>query len=616
MSDSHLDGPSMEALSEAHHRRQLFYNALLGESKPNVQMDFKLICKRWVEVLNAEWAWLWLFNESTGEFELTELWSRDAERKVLPGRVLPKAGSVADYCFLTGNAEYVENPAEWHRRLGASEFWVQSAEKLRALGCVSFDIIPLIHAAGDGDDPAVPKGRVGVVTIHYTSSDQRLPQPQDSLLLMGRLTALRIRNAFLLQQREMLLKLNALARDFLATSYRRPADIRREYGEQLIKHLRSWLNIKYVTLFCAMPGNERLTPLATTGLYRRIDGESVKDTELGQIIYRPGQGDVGACLHDQLTGEVPVGGLPDLYTEVPPAQQAMPHRSLAFPIKGLSSGKEAGKTVGAIRFTGLPSPLYPHEDRHFDAIEAETIRFLTEQLAIVLETLENSVQRERTIGIVKHDLYVPLNMIRDTVARMDDDLANKRAVREYDIKNLGVVHLLGHNLVDQLDPEPGTIHEFSPSRTLLEGEIVARLCNLLQEFAYQMKGMRLEYNNFREIPALMIDRHLVERAIANLILNAVKYGKKKSTISVEATRTRQGFNVTVSNFGTGVEPQDRPRLFTAGFRSKQAQRQAGVGLGLWIARQIMRRHGGDADIVALKDPTVFSLFFPEKLIAR
>ncbi len=80
-------------------------------------------------------------------------------------------------------------------------------------------------------------------------------------------------------------------------------------------------------------------------------------------------------------------------------------------------------------------------------------------------------------------------------------------------------------------------------------------------------------------------------------------------------RKEDTFLVSVTNFGIGIEPDEVSHLFTVNYRSQRAETVAkGSGLGLSIARAIMRKHGGDLVLTAPKDPTIFSAVFPKKLM--
>jgi PAS domain S-box-containing protein len=90
------------------------------------------------------------------------------------------------------------------------------------------------------------------------------------------------------------------------------------------------------------------------------------------------------------------------------------------------------------------------------------------------------------------------------------------------------------------------------------------------------------------------DGPMLEQVLANLLDNAVKYSPADSTVDVEVTRTRASGRVVVTDRGPGVPPADRERIFERFLRLDPAQHSgvAGVGLGLHIARELVRRLDG------------------------
>ena len=96
------------------------------------------------------------------------------------------------------------------------------------------------------------------------------------------------------------------------------------------------------------------------------------------------------------------------------------------------------------------------------------------------------------------------------------------------------------------------------------------------------------------------DSSHLERAVANLIDNAVKFTEPggHATVTVESARSNREAVVRVSDDGMGIPDDDIPRLFSRFFRASNARTAAipGVGLGLSTARQIIHAHGGTVTV--------------------
>jgi len=88
------------------------------------------------------------------------------------------------------------------------------------------------------------------------------------------------------------------------------------------------------------------------------------------------------------------------------------------------------------------------------------------------------------------------------------------------------------------------------------------------------------------------DRNLLEIAVLNLIQNAMKYSPAGSPVTVRLSTHQALAYVDVADQGTGVPPDDHERIFMKYYRVA-GHPMTGSGLGLYIAREIARRHGGD-----------------------
>jgi signal transduction histidine kinase len=96
---------------------------------------------------------------------------------------------------------------------------------------------------------------------------------------------------------------------------------------------------------------------------------------------------------------------------------------------------------------------------------------------------------------------------------------------------------------------------------------------------------------------------------SNLVGNALKHGAHNEPIRVLATTDERSFELTVANEGKAIDPAVRQQLFQPFFRGN-GRSNRGLGLGLYIASEIARAHGGDIDVASSKEETRFTLRIP------
>ena len=124
--------------------------------------------------------------------------------------------------------------------------------------------------------------------------------------------------------------------------------------------------------------------------------------------------------------------------------------------------------------------------------------------------------------------------------------------------------------------------------------------------AAQSASCELQLNSVDSLVG-MWDRMRLEQIISNLLGNAIKYGRGAPvTVSLRPDATLQNAILSVADHGIGIDAESQKRIFERFERAVAARRFAGLGLGLWIVRQISNALGGD--IAVESKPGVGSAF--------
>jgi two-component system, OmpR family, heavy metal sensor histidine kinase CusS len=107
------------------------------------------------------------------------------------------------------------------------------------------------------------------------------------------------------------------------------------------------------------------------------------------------------------------------------------------------------------------------------------------------------------------------------------------------------------------------------------------------------------------------DPDLFERAVGNLLDNALRFTPEHGSIHISLSEHNNDFEVTVSDTGSGIAPEHLPRVFDRFYRAESSRSSDGAGLGLALVKSIVDLHGGSATIASeIGRGTTLKLTFP------
>lgn len=186
-------------------------------------------------------------------------------------------------------------------------------------------------------------------------------------------------------------------------------------------------------------------------------------------------------------------------------------------------------------------------------------------------------QRTEMLAGVSHDLRTPLTRMKLQLAMLRDDGPELHELKS-DVNEME--HMIGDYLA------------FARSEGA-EAPQPAEIGPLLLKVAHGARRNGAVIESVSESGIILpLRRNAFQRCLNNLVSNAAHHG---SRIEIGATRLANSVEITVDDDGPGIAPEDREDVFKPFYRLDKSRNpdEAGTGLGLTIARDIVRSHGGD-----------------------
>lgn len=217
-------------------------------------------------------------------------------------------------------------------------------------------------------------------------------------------------------------------------------------------------------------------------------------------------------------------------------------------------------------------------------------------------------EREQFIAVLGHDLRNPLASLSAGLRMLDKNIVEPSKIRV--LKLMGdSINRMGALIDSLLDLARGRLGGGLGLEISVQERIEPLLAKIVNEIQSAHPERTIE-TDFALHQSIDVDRGRLEQLLSNLLGNAITHGAEDQPLKVVASVVNDQFELSVANSGKPIPPGVLPRLFQPFYRGEDNPNKQGLGLGLYIAHEIAKAHGGALQVTSNAAETRFVFTMP------
>ncbi len=208
---------------------------------------------------------------------------------------------------------------------------------------------------------------------------------------------------------------------------------------------------------------------------------------------------------------------------------------------------------------------------------------LLDRIKLLIETQQSMSHS------ISHELRTPLARIRFALQMAEESL-DITQVKSQLTSIMEDVEEMNQLITELLNF--AALEKISVEAKLERGNINLLIENLLARLSRNNSDIKIRFDDSEQGKHVLCDSYLMERAIQNLIVNALKFSQ--SAIKVSFRESEQLYQIVIEDDGPGIPEAQKPLVFDSFVQLPNSNKEQGFGLGLAIVKRVMNLHGGNA----------------------
>lgn len=254
---------------------------------------------------------------------------------------------------------------------------------------------------------------------------------------------------------------------------------------------------------------------------------------------------------------------------------------------------KTGTIIGGLLFGHPESGVFKKEHEEMVVNIAGQAAISLDNSKLFEQVKSLSDKKDEFIALASHELKTPLTTIKgylQVLAKQDKDKMSELFLKK-SIDQVNKLNTLVEDLLHMSRIEAGRL-EFHPEIL----DLRQMVNDLIETFSYSNNTHKIIGNLGNEPILIEADRQRIEQAVLNLMTNAVKYSPDADKIYVKMETGEENTKISITDEGIGLTKEQQSQLFTRFYRAEDTRGISGLGLGLYLTKQIIDRHQGKIEV--------------------
>lgn len=251
------------------------------------------------------------------------------------------------------------------------------------------------------------------------------------------------------------------------------------------------------------------------------------------------------------------------------------------------------------------------EDSMFSKLQFQTIKLMK-----ILKSQNKKIEIEKNeiktlISDIAHQLKTPLSNVRMYSELLQDNTLDREEREEFSkviLVSLDKLSFLIESMIKMSRLETGVI-QLKTSVNNLKETVLLAISQVRKKAKSKNIDIKLELLNDVET---IHDKNWTAESIFNILENAVKYTGENGQITVRIQSYDIFSRIDIEDNGIGIDEEELPKIFTRFYRGTKVDNIEGIGIGLYLSREIITKQEGYIKVSSNEKGSKFSIFLPNK----